>query len=399
MLSLARNGFTAEQVDAALHAPVRKMYFRYDLLDANNNFKAALTTVTGGTITYDTTQQIKRTATFTLQDDPQINYLTDRIKPWARVWVPGTPGWSTTSTTAFVQPHMSIDVTTVSPTQQPGGWAEFPLGVFLLSTPPRQTDDALVVTRQVQAYDQLQILVDDKVTDRYTVTAGTNYISAVASLLESAGITQTNLTPTSLTLPTALDWQIGTDKLTIINALLTAINYRTLWFDADGVAVAEPYVTPDQRAPEYTYQDDSQSVMLPQVKYGLDLFAVPNQWVAVVSETDRSVLVSNYTNSNASSPTSTLSRNRNVVKLIQNATAPDQTTLDTYVQTVAYQDSQIYDSLTFSTAIMPFHSDRDVFQINFSALGISDKFEEMSWSFPLQAGGQMTHSVSKVVSI
>lgn len=369
MLSLARNGYTASAVDAALHAVNRRMYFRYDLLDGNGNWKKALTTVTTGNVTYDTTQQVKRTATFTLMDDPDINYLTDRIKPWARLMMPN------------------------------GGFAEFPLGVFLLSTPPRQTDNALVVTRQIQGYDYSQILLNNKVTDRYVVAQGTNYIGAVKTLLQNAGIPGMNLTSTSLGLPTALDWKIGTDYLTIINTLLQGINYKTLWFDENGVAVAQPYTAPSQLPASYTYQDDSQSVMYPTVQQSLDLFAQPNEWVLVVSETDRSVMTSTYTNTNSNSPTSTVSRGMTVVKVVTGVTAANQSTLDSMAYKQAYEDSQVYEKTTFQTAIMPFHQDFDVLQINFSALGISDKYSETGWSFDLVAGAQMNHTVQRVVSV
>lgn len=50
----------------------------------------------------------------------------------------------------------------------PAGFAEWPQGVFLLSTPPRSVDADDVVTRDVEGYDQLQVYADDKVADRYT---------------------------------------------------------------------------------------------------------------------------------------------------------------------------------------------------------------------------------------
>lgn len=371
MLSLARNGFTAEQVDAALHAPSRRIKFRYDLLDMNNNFKQTLTTVMSDqcSVTMDTTQQIARTAQFMLQDDGSINYLTDRIQPWVLVWVP------------------------------PNGWAEFPLGVFILSTPPRQTDAAQVITRQINGYDLTQILVDEKVQDRYTVAAGTNYISAVASLLSTAGITQTNLTATSLTLPTAKDYEIGTAFIDIINDLLSAINYRPLWFDANGVAQAMPYMSPSVLPPAYTYQDDSQSVMTPEVNDNLDLFDVPNVWVCTVDETDTTTLVSRYVNDNPNSPTSTVNRGRQIVKYVSGLTAPNQATLDAYAQQQAEQDSQIYNTVVFETAIMPFHEAYDAIQLNYSVMGISDKFFEIGWSLNLAPGATMNHTIQKVVYV
>ena len=261
MLSLARPAYdqycnslgytyTASDVQAALTAARRTMYYRYKLLDLNMNFKKWLMqNVTTASITMDTTQQVMRTASITLTEDPDINYLSDRIQPFA-----------------FLQ-------------MTDGNFAAFPLGVFLLSTPPRQTDSAQVITRQINGYDLTQYLVDMKTSDRYTIAAGTNYISAISSLLSGAGITQTNLTASSLTLPTALDWQGGTAYIDIINQLLSAINYYNLWFDSSGVAQAQPYISPSNLPPGYTYQDDSSSVMTPSVNQNLDLFSVPNQWV------------------------------------------------------------------------------------------------------------------------
>jgi len=526
MLPLARNGYTASQVDAALHASTRQIRFRYDLLDSTNAFKKTLTTVIDGSISYDTTQQIKRTAQFTLQDDGSINYLSDRIQPFALLqmdnknigpnglyvdvstgketsvtassqynssYAPGYAvdgngtfgagtGWASASGAAMPQwiqfdcgsvinlgefkwingrnggnsscipkdykilisntgqfsgeetiavtntgnasynwvehvfapimgRYVRMQITAVNGgayaelaeiqvyQYNPSSWVEFPLGVFLLSTPPRQTDSALIVTRQIDGYDLNQILVDWKTTDRMTIPAGTNYIVEVKSLLEAAGITDHNLTATTYTLPVDLDYAGGTSYLTIINDLMKAINYRTLWFDADGVAVALPWANPSTQPASYTYVDDSKSVIYPQVNQLLDLFAVPNVWVVVVAQTDTAEIVSTYTNSNPNSPTSTVNRGREIVHYEQNLKAPLREALDQFAAQLAFTDSQVYETVVFPSAIMPFHEDYDVLQLTFSALGISDKYSEVAWSFPLVAGGQMSHSVRKVVSV
>jgi len=45
VLSLERNGYTADQVRAALHAPRRQVAFRYELLDKAGAWKADLANV------------------------------------------------------------------------------------------------------------------------------------------------------------------------------------------------------------------------------------------------------------------------------------------------------------------------------------------------------------------
>lgn len=369
MQILSRNGYTSDQVKRALHAPSRALTFRYDLLGSDNKFKRTLDNVLSASVSYNSLADIKRTGRFTLRDDGAINFLSDRIKPWARLRMPD------------------------------GGWAEFALGVFVLSTPPRKVDSAGVVTREVEAYDQLQVLKDDKVSDRYTITAGTNYISAVKTLLDGAGVSSQNLTQTAKTLPADRDWPPGTDKLKVINGLLGAINYRSLFFDEDGQAIAQPYVSPQNRASEYTYRDDQDSVIFPDVEQALDLFAIPNQWVLVVSEADRPPLRSVYTNSNANSPTSTASRGRTIVDYRELQEAADQASLDAKAQRLAFEASQVYETVNFETALMPIHSDSDVYTLEFTALGLSAKYSEHSWSMDLMAGGKHKHQIRRVVSI
>ncbi|MGF9909414.1 hypothetical protein [Brevibacillus porteri] len=369
MQSLARNGYTAEQVIKALHAPQRTTRFRYELLDKNNQLKAQLLCVQSAKVAYNALAQIKRTASFSMIDDNTIDFLSDRVKPYVLLRMPD------------------------------GGWTEWPQGVFVLSTPPRKADDTGTIFREVEAYDLLQVLVDDKVDDRYTVLAGTNYISAVKTLLTGAGIVSQNLTATDKVLPTDRDWNPGTPKLNIVNDLLGAVNYRSLWFDENGIAVAQPYVAAGQRASEYTYRDDAHSVIFPGVQQSLDLFAVPNKWVLVVSEADRPPLVSTYINSNPASPTSTVHRGRTIVDYRESQEAADQATLDAQAERIAFEASQVYEAVEFVTAIMPMHSDMDCLTLEFSTLGISDKYVESAWEFELKAGARMKHRIRKVVNI
>lgn len=369
MMRLDRNGFDADAVKKALHAVNRTMDFRYELLDNQNRVKRLLGNVLKASVANNALAQIKRTARFTLVDDGGINYLSDHIKPYARLRMPD------------------------------GGWAEWPLGVFLLSTPPRKVNDVGSITREIEAYDLLQLLVDDKVVDRYTVSSGTNYITAVRSLLTGAGILDANLTSTTKTLPAARDWNPGKTKLQIINDLLGAINFRSLFFSEDGAAVAQPYVSPADRASEYVYADNEESVIFPDAEHALDLFGVANKWVLVVSEPDRAPLIGSYTNNNSSSLTSTISRGRTIVDYREQQEAADQSTIDALAQRIAFEASQVYETVDFDTAIMPMHSDSDVYTLQYSSLGLNAKYSEVSWEFELRPGSKMKHKIRRVVLI
>lgn len=369
MISLERNGYAPDAVKAALHASKRHWSFRYELYDRTGKFKKILTSVTGGVVEYSALADIKRTARFELEEDRDIDWLNDRVKPVALLLMPG------------------------------GGYAEFPMGVFLLATAPRRVTTKRV-TRSVEAYDLAQILVDDKVESRYTVQAGADYITGangVRALLESAGITEHNLTAVNKGLPSTRDWPPGTPKLKIINDLLSSINYTPLWFDGDGVAVAAPYVSPVEQASEYTYADDGQSVMFVDVEQSLDLWQVPNKWVLVVSEEDRAVLRSEYTNANPESITSTVSRGRTIVDF-REVDAESQTALDAMAKRIAFEASQVYETVQFSTRLMPIHSHRDVYTVTRSELG-SAKYAEVHWAMELKHDAVMKHVARRVVAV
>lgn len=374
MLNLAVNGYSRKQVIDQLHGRYGsrgKVKFRYELLNSKDVVLGELK-VQAGKIELNSLAEIKRTATFqiTEQEGRDINWLSDRIRP-----------------VFCLQMH-------------DGGWTEWPLGIFLPSSPFRK-DNNRKIKRDIEAYDTSQILVDDKFTDRYRIAAGTTYTTAIITILSSIDAWKINIPDHPGTLAADKEFPIGTTKLQAVNQLLSEINYTSLWVDENGYFTALPYVLPLNREVEYEYHNDELSIIHPDSGgEELDLFGLPNKWVRYVSNPDRdTVLRSEYTNSLASSPTSTLSRGRTIVDIDSVDDIYDQATLDAYVQRIAYNASQVYEKFEFSTALMPHHSFLDCLYIEHTDFGISNKYIESSWSMDLQAGGIMTHNCRRVVQI
>lgn len=365
------NGHTEEEVLAVLRGDYgfRRFSFRYELLDAGNVFVDELDNITGCTVDMNWLADIKRTAKFSIRETGEIDYLSDRIKPYARTWLP---------------PY------------GPDDYVEHPQGVFLLSSPTRNSDEQNRVTRSVDAYDPLKVLTDDKVLTRYTVAAGTSYTAAVTTLL---GTMPKNVAPSSKTLPSAVEWEPGTTKLRIINDLLGSINFEALSFDEDGNAVAQPYRDPQSRAEEFVYGAGVAGLVVPNVDQELDLFDVANAWSLTVSDPDRPPLTSTYVNSDPGSPTSTVRRGRTIVDFRTEEDAADQATLDAKVARLAFEASQVFEALDFTTALMPIHSGNDVYRIVYPSLAVNTKYTEQTWSMELRAGAAMKHRARRVVSV
>jgi hypothetical protein len=348
----------------------RDWRFRYELLSAKNEHIRWMSSVLGGSVKNDIDQQIKRTATFLIRETGQVNYLNQRIRPWAGIQMPD------------------------------GNYMEWPLGVFLLTTPKRNVDLSGTVTRDVQAYDQMMVLLDDLVPGRYFVGANVEYTAAVNELLSGTlGITSFSVVSSNTRTPSALEWEPGTSKAQIIADLLAAINYNSLWFDGEGSARAEPYVAPELAEAEFTYETDDLSVILPDAEVDVDYFKVPNRWVLIVSSPDQPPLRAEIINDSPFSPTSTVNRGRTITRVITDEIAPNQAVLNSIAARYRDEDGQLFETITFKTGIMPFHENGDVFDFAYFDLLLAGRFMEMSWSLDLEQGSEMEHTARRTISV
>jgi hypothetical protein len=372
MLNLSVGGYTAEDVRRCLWAASgkRTVDFKFALLDKNDALLGWVDNASGN-ISADAGAAIKRTARFTLsrETDKDIDYANDRMQPWFRLKMPD------------------------------GNCVEWPLGIFLLSSPTREEGTKGRVVREIDAYDKGQILRDDKFTSRHLIAKGTKYTDAVVDLLESAGIDTYNIYPSDLTLPITAEFEIGEEKLNAINELLTAINYTSLYFDAFGVAVARPYVSPTERVATETYKTDQISVIRPGAAQVYDYFNTPNVVIRYLSNPDTAPLVSRVENNNPASPLSTVSRGRRIVDISAVTNIANQEELDKYTQREAINIMQKFGELTFNTAVMPHHEIDECLYVIHDGLGIAETYIERSWTMTLASGGEMQHKARKVVAM
>lgn len=227
----------------------------------------------------------------------------------------------------------------------------------------------------------------------------TNLVTGhVRRVLEQGGIVQHRITPSEEVLPTVREWEPGTPRGQIVGDLLGSINYRSLSFDEDGVAVAEPYIPPGERAAEFSYLDDQVSIMDPSAVHELDLHAIPNQWVGSVSEPDRAPLTVTFTNRDPASPTSVPRRGRTITDFRTEQDATSESALIEQVARVAAESSQVYEALDFTTALNPLHSHDDVYRIRRDDLALDALYTGHTWELPLDPSGVMRHRARRVVA-
>lgn len=397
MLDLSRNGYTHEQIVKQLHAPTLKFDFRYELLDNKNRRKFDLPNVQSATIDHAAFANIKRSAAFSIVEDGNLNidYLNDRIKPYMRIHIPKGRVFETEY--SFFS-HIQVNENQIIEDGRLEGWVEFPLGVFLLSSPTRK-DDGYDIIREVNAYDGLVILINDKINERLTVLEGASYYTEIVSVLQSAGITTYNIALTDKVLSRSIEYEPGTEKLKIINDLLSQLNYTPLHVDVEGYYTSYGYRSPNERSSDYDYITDNESVIFQEAEEELDLFNVPNVFTVVRTNEEELPLKSTFTNDNPLSPTSTVMRGFFNVDYREIDDIADQEALDTYVQRIAFEASQVYGRIRFTTALMPFHGYSNVIGFEYEPLNIKGKFLEMNWSMDLSVDGKMTHEVRQIINV
>jgi len=227
--------------------------FEFELLSLNNERYENAGWVTdyvikkNSSITMDFTRNVIGTASFSIRNNTDINYLSDLIRPW----------------------YVLNDT------------YRFPLGTYMLSS-PRKKSDGKMVSRPIQGYDLLLALEQDKMITSVTYEAGENVIDIIETLLYIVGANlwvNADITPSSEVLATNVSYELGRSKLFIINSLLNMINYYPLWADGNGVFRSIPWTNEPNKT--YEFIDDNLSIYTPNIDLTLDYTDMYNRVVII----------------------------------------------------------------------------------------------------------------------
>lgn len=277
---------------------------------------------------------------------------------------------------------------------------DYPLGVFVPTTvQQRWSEEGERV--EIEAYDRGYYLQEAVTAQRLHLPAGAEYVETVRQLLVQAGIALALVTPCADTLQTDReDWDAGTSYLTIINQLLSEINYSDIWFDANGYARVQPYAAPDAARITHRYSatDLRQAPISLSGSAQLDLFTRPNVFLVRCSNPDFSEpMTARAVNDNPLSALSVLRRGRKILKVTQVDNIASQDALQAYADRLCQQSMLATELIQFDTLTEPGHGIGDILALEHQ--GFSGIYEETAWYITLAAGSVMTHEAKKVVVV
>lgn len=344
----------------------RSSRVRVDVLTRLEAPKGTLAGEIGGSVDYTTHAAVKGGGRLSVVDVGQVvDWLNDRVRPVLIV----------------------------------EGIGETPLGVFMAAEAP-EAWGGTGRTVTVGLVDKLSILDQDAVDTTYALAAGQVITTAVATLISSTGETNMAITPSPAVLSGPLVWDPGTTKLQIVNDLLAAANYFSLFCDGTGQYRAEPYVRPAARAIVAELVDGPTAMYLPALTRDVDIYAIPNKFIAVgVGDSVTPALVSTATNEDPSSPYSFPSRGRWIVRTDTGVEAANQSTLDAYAQRRLIELTSPTSSVEIEHAYVPGLAINDAVRFRRVPAGIDARHVVSRTETPLDPTALVKTTLTQVVDL
>lgn len=188
------------------------------------------------------------------------------------------------------------------------GTEEWPVGTYLLNSPEEKHSDT-TLSFDIGLLTKMNVISRDRLTARHSVPTGADIIPAVVDVLASTGEERFAVTESPLTLASGISWPAGTTKLRVINDLLQAAGYWSLWCDGGGLFRVEPYLNPESRPIAHRFEHGKDSLHLPDWSREQNLSDVPNRFLAIgVGDDENPPLIGVATNNDPASPFSVPTR-------------------------------------------------------------------------------------------
>lgn len=256
-------------------------------------------------------------------------------------------------------------------TNQNGFTDRFPLGTFLIQTPSSKYDGK-VTTYSVDAYTPLLELKESQPPYGYSSLKGDN-------IMEKASILAREQTRAPVVLSTSDkkltdDFVANTNDtwITYINDLIAGAKF-TIGLDEMSRVIFEPVQELAALQPVWTYTDDNSSILYSDITVDKDLYGIPNV-VEVISSNSGGFLYSKVVNDDPNSPTSTVSRGREILRRVDDPKLPGitrQDQLDLYAENLLKQVSVLEYTISYMHGYCPVRLG-DCVRLNYERAGITD---------------------------
>lgn len=195
-------------------------------------------------------------------------------------------------------------------TIQNGAKDKYPLGTYLIQTPSSKFDGKNKIV-SVDAYTPLLELKENPPPIGYSVLKDTNIMETAYKITKEQA--RAPVVAAACTETLFSDFVANTDDtwMTFLNDLMANAKY-TFALDELGRILFSPKQDMASLQPVWTFDDSNSSILYPEINMDYDLYGIPNVVEVIYSSNDR-CYYSRVVNDDSNSPTSTVSRGREII--------------------------------------------------------------------------------------
>lgn len=246
-----------------------------------------------------------------------------------------------------------------------------PLGTFLVQT-PTSNFDGKIRSVTVDAYTPLLELKENQPPLGYSILKGANTMENAYQIVREH--VRAPVVP-SVCSETLYDNFVANTDDTWISFTRDLIGTAKYEFGLDelGRVLFQPKQDTASLQPVWTYTDDNSSILYPELTMNHDLYGIPNV-VEVVYSRGAGHYYTRVVNDDENSPTSTVSRGREIVhRVIDPEFVGDPTNLqlDEYAERLLREMSSLEYTITYTHGYCPVRIG-DCVRLNYSKAGLTD---------------------------
>lgn len=293
---------------------------------------------------------------------------------------------SITTTESIDECYIRIYLITI----QNGIREKYSLGTFLVQT-PSYSFDGKTKSVTLDAYTPLLELKENPTPLGYSILKGENILDTAYKIIRENARAPIVKTENEETLSSNFVANIDDTWIVFVRDLLANADY-SLALDEIG----RIYFTPEQDTmslqPIWTYDDSNSSILYPEITVDRDLYGIPNI-VEVVYSNGTEYFIGRAVNDDPSSPTSTVSRGREITHRESNPSMlgnPNQKRVQEYAEKTLKELSSLEYTITYTHGYCPVRIG-DCVRLNYSRAGINGiKAKVISQSIKCESGCPVT---------
>ena len=275
-------------------------------------------------------------------------------------------------------------------TIQNGIREKYPLGTYLVQT-PSSSYDGKIRSVTMDAYSPLLELKETQPPLGYSLLKGDKVMENAYKIIRDKARAPVVKVDTADTLYGDFVSSTEDTWITFVSDLIANASY-ILDLDEMGRILFAPKQDVSSLQPVWTFNDDNSSILYPEMTLNHDLYGIPNV-VEVIYSSGNDRYYSRVVNEDSNSPTSTVSRGREIVHRVTDPSfvgEPTQKQVDAYAEKLLSELSSLEYTISYEHGYCPVRVG-DCVRINYLRAGLNDvKAKVISQNIKCESGCPVT---------